>query len=126
MIFFMVICLVLAVLITLLTREKSSGSGSAKGARQMLCVNEECNVEYELSLDEFRELMTAQGPGAMMMPGMGPQAFTCQECGEESAFMAVKCGQCSFVFVQSYGGSEDYPDRCPECDYSATEERLGK
>ena len=83
-------------------------------------------MEYEISTDDFRKLMTDRGPGAMMMPGMGPQAFTCQECGEESAFMAVKCGQCSFVFVQSYDGSQDYPDRCPECDYSATEERVGR
>ena len=121
-----VCCFVLAGAIFLMTRPKSPGSGSAKRAIQMLCVNEECNAEYEISSDEFREMMQTRGPGAMMMPGMGPQAFTCDECGEESAFMATKCGQCGFVFVPTYDGSDDFPDRCPECDYSAIEEKSGR
>jgi len=120
-------CLVLAAGIFLMTRPKSSGSrGSAKGDIQMLCVNEACNAEYEMTRDEFREQMKAKGPGAMMMPGMGPQAFTCIDCGEESAFMAMKCPSCSFVFIQDFGSSDDYADRCPECDYSAIEERRNK
>ena len=120
---FVVGCLVLAVVIYLITRGKSGGLGRTKGTIQLLCANEECNAEYELTPEKMRETMVPSGPGMGMMPGMGPQTFVCTECGENSAFRAMKCERCGFVFTQVYDGSQDYADRCPECEYSAIEER---
>lgn len=119
-------CLILAVLITLINRPRSSGSSGSKRPMQMLCSNEECNAIFEISPEDMREQMMAKNPEGIMAIGMRDmQAFTCIECEEESAFIAAKCSQCDFVHVLS-NEPGDYPDRCPECDYSATEERLGK
>ena len=117
-----VTCLVFAVLITVISRPRSSRPKGSRGPMQFLCVNEECNAEYEMDPKDFREQMKGKGSAMMMSGMMGPQASSCIECGEESAYIAMKCQQCEFVFIQSYG-SEDYPDRCLECDYSAIEER---
>ena len=91
----------------------------------MLCANEECNAEYELNVPKMRETAVSSGPGMGMMSGIGPQTFVCIECGEPSAFRAMKCGSCGLVFTPVYDGS-DYPDRCPECNYSAAEDRRNK
>ena len=125
---FVAACLVLAVVITLLSRGKSLRPGRTKGTIQMLCANEECNAEYEATAEQFRETMVATGgPGsAMMMSGLGPRRFVCLECGEESSFVAMKCIQCGLVFTQNFDDSLDYPDRCPECDYSEIEDRQSK
>ena len=123
---FVVVCLVLAVAIYLITRGKSSGAGRTKGTIQLLCANEECSAEYELTPEKLRGTMISSGPGTGMMPTMGPQMFVCIECGENSAFRAMKCERCGLVFTQVYDGSQDYADRCPECEYSAIEDRRSK
>ena len=123
---FVAACLVIALVIYLITREKSSSSGRTKGTIQMLCANEECSAEYEVTPEEYRSSMVAsRGPGSGMRV-QGPRSFICRECNEESAFVATKCTQCGFVFTQSYDDSLDYPDRCPECDYSEIENRQNK
>ena len=122
---FVVACLVFAVAIYWLTKGMSSGPGRTKGTVQLLCANEECNAEYELAVQKMRETMVPSGPAAGT-PGMGPQMFVCIECGENSAFRAMKCGQCGLVFTEVYDGSQDYADRCPECEYSAIEDRRSK
>jgi len=119
-------CLVIAVVIFFLSRGKSSSLGRTKGTMQMLCVNEECNAEYEMNAEQFRETRVPTGAGGVGMAGLGPNRFVCLECGEESAFVATKCSQCGFVFIPDLDGSEEYPDICPECDHSAIEERNSK
>ena len=116
-------CMVIALVIFMLSRGKSLSSGRTKGTMQMLCVNEECNAEYEATAEQFRETRVPSGPIGTGGRGLGPQTFVCLECGEESAFVATKCVQCGFVFTQSYDDTDDYPDRCPECDHSAIEDR---
>ena len=125
---FVVVCLVLAAAIYLVTKDKSPGSGRRRGTVWLLCANEECNAEYELTPEKMRETMVPSGRGMGMTPGMGMQTFVCIKCGENSAFRAMKCssGSCGFVFTPVYDGSQDYADRCPECGYSAIEERKNK
>ena len=124
---FVVVCLVLAAVVILLTRGKSFSPGKTKRTIQMLCANEECNAEYEVTPEQFRETMVAGGgPGSGLMRGLGPRRFVCMECEEESAFVAMKCTRCGFVFTQNYVDTLDYPDRCPECDYSEIEDRQSK
>jgi ssDNA-binding Zn-finger/Zn-ribbon topoisomerase 1 len=129
MIAIIALCLVVAVVITLsFNNPFSSGSAGASGPMQMLCVNPDCGYAFEISRDEFRKQMMEKGPmGPMMMgPMAAPPAFTCPKCGEESAYMAAKCPKCEHVFINDYSISDDYPDRCPECGYSAMEERHNK
>ena len=120
-----VTCIVLAVVITFVTNE--GGGRRATGPVHMLCVNPDCGVSFELSRDDYSEQLKANPPD-MMMPGMpgremaGPPVFTCSECGEESAYVANKCPECEAFFIRGQAGDQRFPDRCPECDYSAMED----
>ncbi len=124
---FVAVCLILAVVVYLLKRVKSFSTIKTKRTMQMLCANEECNAEYEVTPEQYRETMVPSGgPGSGMVRDLGPRRFVCRECGEESAFLAMKCTRCGFVFTQNYDDTTDYSDRCPECDYSAIEDRQSK
>ena len=116
-----ILCLVLAIGITAVTNMGGSGSGSQSNKPvQMLCMNEECGMDFELSAEEYREQMMQ---GGMMGPGpMAQMPIECPECGMQSAFRAVMCKECEAVFMQDYS-SGDFPDRCPECGYSDIEAR---
>jgi hypothetical protein len=121
MIAVLVSCIVLAGAITFLTREGGGGGGGSSNAPiQLLCMNEECSFDFEMTSEEYREQMMQGG-----MMGPGPMAQTpveCSECGMQSAFRGIKCNECELVFMQDYT-SGDFPDRCPECDYSEIEAR---
>ena len=122
MISIVVICLVLATVIAIVNfmGGRSGGGSRSTGPVPLLCVNEECGNEFEMDREELTQQMMKSG--ALMGPmGMGPQALTCPECNEQSAFQAVKCNKCQASFIKDYS-SGDFPDRCPECDYSAIEE----
>ena len=100
------------------------GGGSVGGSNKpivILCANPECAKSYEVSRDEFRQLMQDMGPGGMMP--MMPPVLKCKFCGEKSAYIAQKCEKCGAVFVPNYmDSSNKYPDACPECGYSRIEE----
>ncbi len=108
-----VVCLALAVGITIFTNlgGSSSGGGGNK-TMQLLCVNEDCLAAYEITREEFR-----------LMPGTGRVSSTliCKECDEETAYIATICEKCGTVFIPDYESAEDF-DRCPECGYSRYEE----
>ena len=120
MIVVVVVCLALA---GALAYKNFGGGGdtstSAQKPQTMLCVNPECGHIFEMTMEERREIMRERG---RMMRRSGPPAFTCPQCGEESAYQANKCPKCSTVFIADYT-SDDFTDRCPECGYSAIEER---
>ena len=123
-----VICIAVAAVVTLVFNNPfGGGSAGSKGPVQMLCVNPDCGYAFEISRDEFRKQMMKKDPmGPMMGPMGAPPAFTCPKCGKESAYMATKCPKCGNVFIIDYSISDDYPDRCPECGYSALEESRNK
>ena len=116
-----VVCIALAIGITIFTNlgGSSSGGGGNK-TMQLLCVNEDCLATYEVTREEFRELITASGQ-MPMMPGMGQMSLICKECDEETAYIAEVCEKCETVFLPDYESAEDF-DRCPECGYSRYEE----
>ncbi len=121
-----ILCLVLAIGITAMTNRGSGGSGSGSRSNepvQMLCMNQECRMDFELSSEEYSEQIMQ---GGMMGPGpMAQTPIKCPECNMQSAFRAVKCKECEAIFMQDYT-SGDFPDRCPECDYSDIEARRDK
>ena len=130
MIGIVIACIILAVGITVYTNTGGGGGGkAAKGKILILC--SECNESSELSREELREKMQrAAGEGGPM--GMGPMGpmgaapvLSCPGCGKDAAQIATKCKSCDAVFNQA-SAEGDYPDRCPECDYSEMEEKMGQ
>ncbi len=111
-----VCCLVAAAGITISTLSGGGGGPDPESRVQMLCVNEECEATFTLSRIEYTKLMMSQGMG----PGAGYIVGTCPKCGEPSGFPALKCKKCGTVFIADTE-TEDYIDRCPECDYSPSE-----
>ena len=105
----------------------SGGVGSAKsGPQWLVCINEDCGAQYEVSSKDFRKMLTENNPMGMMPdPMAGPPAFICKECGEQSAYVAEKCEKCGEVYLPDYGAG-DYVEiiRCPECGYSRYEEMM--
>jgi len=122
------VCLVLAIAITLGTRGGGGGGGGVrKGKRWVKCVNPDCGAEYQMTNKEYAEEMANVDIDPMMMSSTKP-ALVCRECGEESIYTAIKCSneECGAVFFRNTGKTDrwDYPDRCPVCGVSETEERL--
>ena len=82
------------------------------------CRNKSCNAEYETGLKEYYKFVSANANPMGPAPGM-----PCEKCGEPSVYRAEKCQNpdCGAVF-QSGAVPNDFPDRCPKCKQSATEE----
>ena len=82
------------------------------------CTNKDCQAEFEMNKREYLETveeLVRQNPMASYTP------VKCEKCGNNSALEAMKCPYCGTVFITGRN-SNDYPDRCPKCKKSATEE----
>ena len=118
-----VVCLVVAGLITFARRGGGGGGGlDTIPSDQMTwvkCNNPGCNAEYEMSEREFYKLQQERlNPMARTAPPL-----TCEKCGKDSIYKAEKCANpsCGTVFI-SGSVPNDFADRCPKCKQSATEE----
>jgi len=111
------ICLALAVAITFLTRSRATGISSIKEGDLVwvMCSNPDCQAEYRIGKRDYFTFMKENVTPAIMKPPM-----TCEECGEESVFRALKCENCDVIFF--YGESSGFMDKCPECGFSKIEE----
>ncbi len=122
MIVIVVVCLVLAGAFAIKNfggGGDTSTSAADQGSQSMLCINPDCGHVFEMTIEERRQIMREQG---RMMRRGGPPVFICPQCSEESAYQANNCSKCSTIFIRDYS-SGDFADRCPECGYSAIEER---
>jgi hypothetical protein len=97
--------------------EKGGGINSLEGRTTWVkCAK--CNSSHEMSQTEYYEYIREHaGPIPIYAPPL-----PCDECGEESVYIAVKCEKCGEVFYEISDGSKDFTDRCPECDYSKIED----
>jgi hypothetical protein len=115
-----VACLVLAGGIMYFTMFQDSGGGPAGNGKMWIkCVNPKCNASNSFSPEEFskKQGMAGMNPMLMMMPGQ-QMAFTCDKCGQKTAYMAQQCQKCNEVFVRGQGADQKYPDKCPKCGFS--------
>ena len=126
---FVIAAFVLAAVITYVSY--SGGGGGAGRINQtmyMVCKNKNCpEKEYEITEDEFREMIqmqVSQG-GAGLVMGQR-QVFECKHCGQETAYISQKCEECGNFFPINYGVTDDYPDRCPKCGHSKIEKSRGE
>lgn len=119
-----IVCLIAAVAITFSGRSsKNTGISRYAGKPQWLqCNNPDCGAEYTMDKKKYFEwhqvhyaISAAAGTG-----------MTCKECGEDTAFEAIKCEKCEHVFLRGAAGITGFTDRCPECDYSKTEDERKK
>jgi len=83
------------------------------------CNNPACKAEYQTGKKAyFKYVEEHANPMAPTAPPM-----VCEKCGEPSVFRAEKCmnPDCGIVFLRGTVPN-DFPDRCPECKRSETEE----
>jgi len=115
-----VVCLIVAGLVTFARRGGSGGGINDIPDDKMTwvkCNNPSCNAEYEMKDKDFYEAMKGRfNPMARTTP-----ALTCEKCGKDSLFKALKCPYCSTVFFKE-GVPGKIFDFCPNCKKSATEE----
>lgn len=119
-----VVVLALVVAGVMAYRSFGGGGSNAKveGTVWMMCANPDCGAQYELDKKEYVEAMRGQDQAMMMMT---VPALTCKECGQQTAYQAVKCEKCETVFFRN-SVPNDYSDRCPQCGFSAIEEKRSK
>jgi hypothetical protein len=119
-----VVCLIVAGLITFAKRSGSkSGIDSIPDEKMtwVKCNNPSCKAEYQMSEKEYFKQMEGRfNPMARTTP-----ALTCKECGKDSLYRAIKCPYCGTVFFRD-SVPNDLFDRCPKCGKSATEESRKK
>ena len=121
MIAIVVVCFVLAGVITYLTwhREPSGLESLARGEMWWVkCANRACGAEYQMDRVDYFKQLEERGE-ANPDPERVPRLI-CQKCGEASVLRAVKCEKCGQIFF--YGTvATDFADRCPKCRYSKEE-----
>lgn len=82
------------------------------------CRNPECEHEWQMDKRHYFEyLKKNQDPMSML-----PPAIVCPKCAEQSGYRAEKCQQCGLVFERG-SVPNDFPDRCPDCSFSNTEQK---
>ena len=113
-----VVCLFVASI--LFYRSFFGGSDGATGDGQAALMCTSCGG-FEVSMDEFREMISQQAPGAMMMAA-GTVAMECPKCGKKTCYQARKCKKCENIFVTGQAKDKNYPDRCPKCSFSNIED----
>ncbi|MCK5565479.1 MAG: hypothetical protein KAJ07_09555 [Planctomycetes bacterium] len=113
-------CLVLVAALNIPRFFKGGSKVSVSDTVTLICLNPECGADSEITREEYQESIqnSSMGMGPMQMAG----PIECPKCKEISAARGLKCKKCSNVFMLQYG-SDDYPDRCPECGYSDIENR---
>jgi hypothetical protein len=121
MIAVIIVCLGVAGAVTFWRHSGSGGGINDIPAGKMMwvkCRNPQCNAEYQMSEKEYyKEIKERLNPGAMM----STPALICKKCGKPSVYKAFKCPYCGKVFFAN-SVPNDFPDRCPYCHKSKTEE----
>jgi hypothetical protein len=83
------------------------------------CNNPACKAEYQMGKRKFFEEVEKR----FNPLGQTRTAITCEKCGQESCYEAIKCSnpECGIIFFKGIV-SNDIEDRCPQCKHSAIED----
>ena len=125
MISVIVVCLVVAGIITYSRYSGGGGGGiesiSGKEMIWVKCRNPSCGAEYQMSKKAYYKYIKEHPNPNPMMPTAPP--LICKKCGEPSIYEAEKCTNpdCGIVFFKN-SVPNDFADRCPKCGRSKTEE----
>jgi hypothetical protein len=82
------------------------------------CKDPNCAATFQMNKVAFLEYLQQNiDPMAMQQP-----AIPCEKCGGKTGYKALKCESCdAFFFYGEVVG--DFPDKCPLCGISKTEQR---
>jgi len=123
------VCIIVAVVVFVKTRSKSTGGIESIDASEQVWVKcRSCGASYQMGKKQYYE-ETSKKMAANPTPMMITPPLTCQKCGKDTVSLAEKCPNCGEVF---FTGSvpNDFPDRCPKCKHSKVEDsrkaRLGQ
>jgi DNA-directed RNA polymerase subunit M/transcription elongation factor TFIIS len=116
------VCILISVVVFLATRGGGkSGLDSISDTEQVWVKCKSCNTSYQISrkqyYKEIGEKTAAGGATAMMYT----PPLTCQKCSKNTVFLAEKCPNCGEIFLTG-SVPNDFPDRCPKCKHSKTED----
>ena len=103
-------CLVAAGSIIYFTFFKGTSAPTREASTKTWMICRECVHTFELDLKEYLDSMP-ENKDQMLSE---PPAFTCEKCGQKSAYKAIECKKCKTLFESIPG---DISDRCPECGY---------
>jgi predicted RNA-binding Zn-ribbon protein involved in translation (DUF1610 family) len=110
------VCIVAAVIITVASRSASSGGIESIPTGTMVWIKcRDCGNTWQMDRRDYFEYIEKNRIG-MIVPGI-----VCPKCQEEKGYLAEKCPKCGTIF-ERVPTTRDFPDRCPECGYSAQEE----
>ncbi len=81
-----------------------SGSKAHEDSILMKCAN--CSEVFKMTPEEYLSSLQAN------KSGFKSDEFPCPKCGKKTAFKAIKCSECGFVY-------EEKPpvNKCPECGH---------
>jgi predicted Fe-Mo cluster-binding NifX family protein/phage FluMu protein Com len=117
--------LVLAAAIGYRVISGGSGPGITQGSETFLvmCDNPDCGAVYEIEKTDYFKQMGAN-ENSTLKDMAAVACLVCRECGEKSAYRALRCPKCGTVFIRC-SDPNDVPHRCPKCGHSKTEEKKG-
>lgn len=120
MIGIIVACIVAAIIITVATHSGGTEGGidtlrHGEAMFWMKCRNPKCESTWQMDMKDYFDYIEKHRVG-MTVPGV-----VCTKCGEDKGYRAEKCEKCGFIFERG-AVANDLPDRCPKCNYSASEE----
>jgi len=122
MIAVIVVCIGLAVAITVMTRSNPEKDVlNVIDPTEMIwvkCRNLDCGSVYEFGKKDYAIFeREKRDPQTGVVPGM-----VCKDCEQETVYRIEKCEKCGAAFERG-SVPEDFSDRCPECGYSKEEAR---
>ena len=125
------VCILVAVVVFVKTRSGgSAGIDSIDASEQVWVRCRSCSTSYQIGKKQYYE-ETSKKMAASPTPMMFTPPLTCQKCSKDTVFLAEKCANstCGEVFLVG-AVQNDFPDRCPKCKHSKTEDsrkaRLGQ
>ena len=111
-------CLVLAGIITFATR---SDIGIKDTGEMTWLKCRKCKAEFQMNKADHQKYSLDY---MKQHPVAGFVKIACKECGEEEAIEVMKCEKCGHAFRSGAVRTADFPDTCPKCKFSKTEERI--
>jgi hypothetical protein len=120
MLVIVVVCLVVAAVIAYMNWGGGTSRISANTLIWIKCTNPDCNATYEISMGEYQKQLREAATNTTNTMGMGPTPIRCEKCSQNTAYAAIKCPKCGFVFVAGMTPDEV----CPNCGYSTVTKKI--
>jgi hypothetical protein len=117
-------CLVAAaIVLTLYLWPKDTCEGLEGQSFWIMCRNPNCNATWQMNAKAFLEY---QKKYSNPQDPIHPALAACPKCNEKTGDIAIKCPKCDTVFFEGSVPDASYQDRCPNCNFSKSEEQINE